>query len=243
MADNSELRCPLCTDNSDRHSKSLWITDGTKENTKLIKDHIDNFYSMNEKVYFVSWKEQEDSVHELWVSDPAKENIEVVVSYDYPPNYLTIVDTVDNQLYFNIFNTGTGNSSFWVTNRAKGNAELVIENNLGVYDPIETIGVNLYILTTASDLSRQVYAINRVYRNSKLISTFPSGSFVNLITVVGDELIFTPRDPLGENPTIWTTDGENTHAIYKNEFNFRNGFGVLADKLFFLSNDEIHGEE
>jgi len=225
--DFTEFNEKLYFSAKNRDGRELWVTDGTTEGTKLVKDIYTGKYftrassypndsfpygftELNGKLYFSA--DSNIFGRELWVTDGTEEGTQVVkdiypgsfdeyVEYTYS-NYYNGSDPADltkfnNKIYFTAENQDIG-TELWVTDGTEEGTELVADINPGVSD------------SNPSDLS-----------------------------VVGDELLFTANNGETEQEYRVTLDGtiepvNETDPVDPEEPNEINGTG---------NNDVISGTD
>ncbi|MBZ0179070.1 MAG: T9SS type A sorting domain-containing protein [Melioribacteraceae bacterium] len=203
------------------HGSELWATDGSEENTYLVKDInpgelgslFGGFTAMGTKVYFKAW----DGIHgdELWVSDGSEEGTYLLK--DINPNagnsQITGMSLINDDLIYFSATNGEGN-----------------------------IGLN-YELWRTDGTEVGTYMIKDINPNSEDIGSNPSG-----FTQLGDYVLFSADDGT-TGSELWITDGteEGTHLLKDinigEESSFPGNFIEFQDQLYFTAIDVEHGRE
>ncbi len=200
----------------------LWVTDGTANGTKLVKDINPGtgnsqpafFTEYNGKVYFVA----NDGTHgaELWVTDGTANGTNMVI--DLSPGsaagYVYHLTVYNNKLYFaGYYNTKYGLiETDGTANGTKMVKEVAISNQTSLYD-IRIVQFNGKMYFPGSDTSSTGTELwvsdgttNGTYMLKDINPLFAQSSTPENLTVVGNQLFFTADDGTHKEE-LWVTDG------------------------------------
>jgi ELWxxDGT repeat protein len=216
------------------HGRELWVTDGIKNGTQLVKDifpgisefdyfnssNPDNFTLFKNKLYFTA----DDSVNGtgIWVTDGTKNGTQLVADIvgdePYGPDPTNFV-ICNDKIYF-IARDRINGVELWVTDGTTNGTQLVKDIFPGIYEDY--------------------------------FGKFPNGSFPENLTVLNNKLYFTANDGVNGRE-LWVTDGtEKGTQLLKDiipgsegSLNFYDsGFlTVFDDKLYFTTDDSVNNTE
>lgn len=124
------------------HGEELWVTDGTPEGTKLVKDIVAGSSSsnvgyltrFNDKVVFQAYTDDADM--ELWISDGTEEGTKMIAQCDmkFPgqdnTTWMTPYCRVGRKVFFKADNVdGTTGEELWVTDGTEAGTKFVKDIN------------------------------------------------------------------------------------------------------------------
>ena len=219
--------------------RELWVTDGTDEGTKLVKDIYpgtdstqintyqlnsspDEFTELNGKVYFSAGTLEG---RELWVTDGTSEGTQVVK--DINPGG-------DSFEYYTVLIEKYGSNP---ENLTQFNDKIYFSARVGVREEFQ---FDLFDLEDRpGDTGRELWVTDGTTEGTQLVADInPGAEYSNPsdFSVVGDELLFTANDGTGEQEYRVNLDGsvELVNGVDPNEPNEINGTG---------NNDVLTGTE
>lgn len=203
------------------HGSELWATDGSEENTYLVKDInpgengslYGEFTAMGSKVYFKAW----DGINgdELWVSDGSEEGTYLLkdINLNAGNSQINGMSLINDDLIFFTATNGEG-----------------------------SIGLNYEVWRT-DGTEEGTYMIKDINPNTEDIGSNPSG-----FTQLGDFILFSANDGT-TGYELWITDGtgEGTHLLKDinpgEESSFPGNFIEFQNQLYFTAIDGVHGRE
>ena len=273
------------------NGRELWVSDGTTENTQLLKDinpQVGNYGSaygsfpynltaFDGRLYFTA----NDGVNgdELWVSDGTTENTQLLkdidprtddsgFAYSSSPGNLT---EFGDRLYF-AANDENG-TELWVSDGTSSGTQLLKDINPEVNNYGEAYSSFPYNLTafddrlyfTASDEEngRELWVSDGTSSGTQLLKDIAPGtstygdansSSPRNLTKIGDRLYFTANDE--ENGTeLWVSDGTSSGTQLLKDIDpgtsaygfayssFPGNLTEFGDRLYFTANDGENGRE
>ncbi|MGB0892067.1 MAG: ELWxxDGT repeat protein [Flavobacteriaceae bacterium] len=248
---------------TEQNGRELWISDGTENGTKLLKDinpgdtgsistHTPKFINYNNKVYFTAYNE--DSNYELWETDGTEDGSKLFVDINagsngsYPDNF-----TINNgTLYFNAGNDTNG-KELWKTNGTVSGTNMVVDNQPGTPNggPGNMISFNNRLFMSVSNPTtnsavtsgKELRALSNGQSSFEIIKDIDpgsgSGNPSNFI-IYNNKLFFSAND--GEKGyELWITDGSTNGTFILKDINEGNGnsspgnFIVSNNILFFTA--------
>ena len=237
------------------HGFELWVTDGTKENSSLVKELVEggtlssspnNFTKVGDKIFFTA----NDGSHgeELWVSDGSAYGTKMVKdikegSDGSAPYYLTAMGGVcyfraetDENGYELWRSDGTSDGTYMVKDIVPGNNSSYIQNIVAVGNKLfftARTDENGYELWKSDGTSDGTYMVKDIYEGG-------SSSFPYKFTVFNDTLFFIARtDEYGYE--LWKSDGtsDGTEIVKDIEDgdigSYPSELTVNGDTLFFVA--------
>ena len=209
--------------NDGKNDEELWVTDGTTEGTRLLKDispgsdtsysiYYRNLPKLNDRLYFSA--NDGENGEELWVTDGTTEGTRLLKDINatnddrfVPGSYPDHLTEWNDRIYFSA-GDGENGKELWVTDGT----------------------------TEGTQLLKDIYPIGNITYNG--YSSFPTN-----FTELNDRLYFTAND--GENGIeLWVTDGttEGTQLFKDISPGYGNSsprnFTTFKDKLYFTADDE-----
>ncbi|OJJ15659.1 hypothetical protein BKI52_37890 [marine bacterium AO1-C] len=250
------------------HGSEMWVTDGTEAGTKLTKDINPNtsqsFSSqidivLNNKVYFTA----NDGTNgaELWVTDGTEAGTQMVKDINpsgssSPGNWVVY----DNKMYFRA-NDGTNGTELWVTDGTEAGTQMVKDINPGVlgsnFTNISVMGNKLYFRANDGTHGAELWTSDGTEGGTFMLKDIVSGSessVVSMLDQVGTFTFFSADDNISGRE-LWVTDGTGLGTRKVKDINPGNESGVpsafslgkqvasLGNKLVFVANDGVHGNE
>ena len=240
-------------------NEELWVTDGTTEGTKLVKDiypsdsesdyqnssYAEEFAVAGDQLFFSA--DNGENGRELWVSDGTTEGTKLVkdinpgITDSYFPPFEPRVDSsipqeltaVGDLIYFTA-DDGENGRELWVSDGTTEGTKLVKDINPGFDD------------------SEYIYA--KIGKSRRLENPRPLSSYLYDLTEFNGKLYFSAEDSINGRE-LWVSDGtESGTKLVKdieptiNEYgdpngSFANGFIEFQDRLFFSSSNSEQGDE
>lgn len=209
----------------------LWVTDGTRAGTKMVKDLYPtnfssfpkNFELLNGVLYFTATTGLYGS--ELWKSDGTEAGT-VLVKDLYPGNkgYVTgMLKAYQNKLHF----AGADKDSnkgieLWVSDGTDGGTVLFKDLNSnsldGNPDNFFEFDGKLYFTATTSSTGRELFVTNGTAESTVLVQDINPGSSAsnpNSFVVVGNTLYFTAKDATNGSELRKLLAGSTTVSLVK----------------------------
>ncbi len=177
---------------TDIFSLDLWVSNGTKAGTRLVKDLTDKgdprqFTAMNGKVFFIA------DAH-LWGTDATAAGTQMVSSLMID-NALAKKNNLyvwKNALYFKVINAAN-KCCLYKTDGAPGAEVEVFQQNTQIanfYNPVYYASTDDYLYYNAATQSPYVNGIGRVNSAGTEKSIIPAGQGPENLLLAGDNLFF-----------------------------------------------------
>ncbi|NOZ45613.1 MAG: hypothetical protein GXO79_02415 [Chlorobi bacterium] len=241
------------------HGYELWLSDGTPESTKLVKDintgsesSFENgpisppFVALNNILYFVC-KTQEYG-REIWRSDGTEEGTYILK--DINPgtkNGFEMYNVADYYKSFYLYNKkiyfaandGQHGGELWVTDGTEAGTYMVkdISQN-GSSNPYNFIGFNNELFFKIN-YGTNLWKTDGTSANTKLIIQGNYFKDFSIIRATSNNLYFTKKY---DNSELWRMDKD--YDCYKiGNFNYIKTFQPTDNSLYFSFNDSIIGYE
>ena len=207
------------------HGYELWISDGTQEGTRMIKDiypgddgsmnDYQNFTTIENKIYFSA----NDGIHgyELWTSDGTESGTHMIKDLrtggnnysGFPSNFVSY----NGYVYFSSF------GSLWRTDGTnQGTISIVSLNGLR---EIKVVNNKLLMIAETSGTTygpHDLWVSDGTSGGTEHIQSFGDGidSSIRFMTILNDELYFVARNPDNARKSIYKSDGtfEGTKLVY-----------------------------
>ncbi|MEZ5016918.1 MAG: T9SS type A sorting domain-containing protein [Flavipsychrobacter sp.] len=242
------------------HGQELWVTDGTTNGTRMIKDirpgikssQPSQFIEYNNKIYFTAFDDTNGS--ELWVTDGTSNGTKLVIdgSQGGSSSYINHLTVYNNKLYY----TGYLNAVFGLieSNGTAIGTKLVAEVGVGVTPSKESSIVlfngKMYFGgsdTTSPTKGIELWETDGTANGTRLVLDinpfFGQSSYPRLFTVVGNQLFFVADDAVHQEE-LWVTDGTTNGTkmvkdISKHPVTGSQPRGLIAykNKLVFVAAD------
>ncbi|MCM5662802.1 T9SS type A sorting domain-containing protein [Galbibacter mesophilus] len=234
------------------HGYELWISDGTVEGTKMIRDinpgsassmyneeYLKTFTVINDKLYFMA----DDGVHgfELWATDGTEEGTYRITDiakgsgnrYDSNPQNLV---WYKDMIYFSSFDGGI--DAIYKTDGSSSNVSRVV--NIKRLESISVINDKLIIVANTSDTTygpHDIWVSDGTSKGTSHLMSFGDGidSSIRLLTILNDELYFIARYP---NPRYESFPEFSGETVYKTD-----GTTEGTIPLFIGSEHSIHNPD
>jgi len=228
------------------HGKEPWITDGTVEGTRLLKDiniknessNIDNMVNAGDVIYFSV------NGNELWKSDGTDEGTVKVIDINNG-QYMRSFTVVGNILYF--VNAG----SLWKSDGTESGTEK-INGYYGNASDLMVYNNELYFSARAGNYGRELWKSNGTQAGTEMVKDIKVGEESSSPTnflIAGNILYFTVKKLDGSRDELWSTGGVENNTVKIKDFNStynQNNIRHLTNvngTLFFTADDGIHGRE
>lgn len=250
----------------EEHGYELWSTDGTPEQTSLVKDlwpgstnsYIGQATFFNGRVLFHA----EDGTHgrELWISDGTPEGTQLLLDIaqgaaSSDPHYFK---QVEQWMYF-AADDGVHGNELWRTNGTPGGTQLVSEINPGPAGAdiwgLTAARNRLYFAAGSSENGEELFELRANVSAPRCLELLPGtrGGSPNHLFVFQDHLFFAADDGrLGEelyrinleNPAKpELVDDINTPLGAEDASSFPKQLTPFQEGLLFSATDREHGNE
>lgn len=229
---------------------TLWVSDGTSENTSILIDFSEipggllstiSPIEVNGQVFFSASEDQFGE--ELWVTDGTREGTQVVVDINQvgssSPGFFT---PVGDELFFTTRNTQFSNGfQLWKTDSTAQGTELILENiipTLSSENLTAVIDDEFFFVGQVFDEGFQSNLIGLYKVNSTGdVQLLPNVSNIrnSLLTVAEDNIFFFGTDSSG-NSGLLNTDGTLQDAQFIGDTGTVLSTAVIEDTLFLAIN-------
>ncbi|OZG73344.1 hypothetical protein BTA51_09935 [Hahella sp. CCB-MM4] len=232
------------------HGTELWITDGTEENTRLVKDlneaegsNPQNIFKKGDITYFVA----NDGIHgyEIWKTDGTEEGTEMVAdAFPWTESAdLSEFTEFKNELYFTADIEGTPGRNIWKTDGTEAGTKIVATGR----SPSNFVATNdrLFYTDYTSETGSELYAFNgeKAYLVKDI---FPGGSSsqVQSLTAFNNKVYFVAISGDAPGYLIWKSDGTaDGTSLAEDSFLFNGGAEIVKFKDSILVVGTVdHGE-
>lgn len=253
------------------HGYEYWVTDGTSDGTKLLKD-IGPLYpiypiSYDNKLYFKGYTDEDGDA--LWVTDGTESGTQLFKDFNSNNNFSPLGSFVvfKDKLYFGT-KSGGYSVDLWVTDGTEGGTYLVKDfSTISNYsDGLATemkpivFGDKFYFFAhdciDKFDIDNcngwALWSSDGTESGTQIVKdinpTNTSLNYLGNLTVCNDKLYFTGNDGV-HGTELWVTDGTESGTQMVKDIISGDGFGnpyeliTYNDKLYFNANDGIHGTE
>ncbi len=244
------------------NGNELWVSDGTSNGTKLLKDiyagrnssFVQHFTIWKNELYFIA----SDDSHgvELWKTDGSADGTEMVkdVQTGKRSGAMQIIGANANYLFY-VGNNGINGNELWATDGTANGTFEVKDIYVGERTSNISKGVllNDNLFFRANDGSGfELWKSDGTEAGTLMVKDIQTqtllGAYPDWLTVFDDALYFTADD--GINGTeLWKTDGSDagTQVVADNRsFPFKNKprhLTVFNEALYFSYNNGINGRE
>ena len=214
----------------DENGHELWVSDGTTEGTKLLKDiypGISNdgfvyssspadFVKINDRLYFTA---NDGTGEKLWVTDGTTEGIQLVADIASGTSDYFAFDTfteLNGKLYFGAYDEKTGRE-LWVSDGTAEGTNLVVDLTPGA----------------SSSYAYSSYIRNLTESNGKLYLSANDGK-------IGQELWVSNGTAEGTQLVLDIAPGASSSYAYSSDLNY---FTEFDGKLYFAADNRKNGSE
>jgi len=253
------------------HGYELWCTDGTVAGTYMVKDiysgsnsgilydwSCNSFFCFNNTLYFIA----DDGAHgyELWKSDGTESG--TIMVKDINPDGSSIGEpfftSLNNKLYFVAYDP-THKTEIWESDGTNSGTHLFKDISPNTGDDLRVFGLQNVNNTIYFGVASSLWKTDGTDLGTKFIKKI-SDEDDDYITAWSYQphftycngLIYFDAQTYENGIEVWVTDGTETNTrLLKDIFvGERSGvsydnpfFTVSKDTLFFVANDDVHGEE
>lgn len=250
----------LFTAHDPKKDDELFISDGTKRGTRLLKNITkaggsfgDDLVALPRRGIVLFHATTRDRGTELWVTNGTKRGTKLLKEIQAGGE--NGVDSIfpnihRNKVYF-VADDGTNGRELWVTNgRARG-TKLVrdIAPGISTSDPSNFISFRGKGYFEADDGTNgyELWVVNG--SNASLFADLNPGAGdgnPNNFTKMGNQMFFTASDGTNGNE-LWVTDGTTTRLVKDiypgSSGSFPGDLTVSGNRLFFSADDGVNGDE
>lgn len=236
----------------DQHDRELWVTDGTTDGTRLVSNltpsgstTFTRLAPFGSSLIFqtVGGQQQDFSI---WISDGTEpirlgEQDGVLYGQFYTGLGLAWFSHFDREVGYEL----------WKTDGTPTGTSLVIDIEPGIEPSyphgLTQIGQHMYFSAEEHGTGRELYRTDGTATGTRLVADFndsqTSSSSPRFLTQVGQQTFFVAYDGTGD--WLWTVDGPDAEPIKLQDFGVEpvNWMTAASDRLYFTSNDGVHGEE
>jgi ELWxxDGT repeat protein len=222
----------------------LWVSDGTSDGTKVIKDIREgeeasnpfNLTDVGGTLYFTA----NDDIRgrDLWRSDGTPEGTRIVRGEGASALDAEDLVAVGNTLYFCAYDSTKGKEELWKSDGTAENTQIVKDTagNMGS-DLRNTVVHKGKLYFTVNDSVHELWVSDGTATGTKKIKDL--NQYLNRLTSVTDTLVFTTSDGEGIY-VLWTSDGtEAGTKIIKNFTGYTSlGNSIVGGSLLLYSNTD-----
>lgn len=254
------------------HGTELWITDGTEEGTKLVKDinpgnegsDCGIFHLVGDQVFFIA--NHPDLGRELWKTDGTEAGTQLIrdinsgsengiARLSFPRSFYFVWNNV---LYFPADDGNTG-FELWRSDGTEVGTYLIKDFDFGNGFPEHYAVLNnkLYFTADAGAAGRELWVTDGTAANTKMVVDISSSIFADgpsHLFAFQDKLLFIAEES-SSNSELWISDGTAAGTRLLKEINPSAGgmetnpnvdeirFHQLGDIVLFSANDGTNGKE
>nr|WP_271711531.1 T9SS type A sorting domain-containing protein [Marinigracilibium pacificum] len=248
------------TANTEQFGNELWVSDGSSDGTRIVKDIYNGEISSNPSMFSVLGENliyaANDGLNgrEIWMTNLTDYKTELTIdiekgSASSEPGKFKIIN---GQLYF-IANNGIDGKEPWVTNGEISSTYMLADLNSGENgsDPGNYVSFNQEVVFTAytDDLGYELWSLtNGEITQLTEITTVSMQDEISSLNVIDDKILFAITTP-EYGRELWVYNGLNeSYSILVDinpgiESSFPDEFILYDGKYYFLAEDGIHGRE
>lgn len=239
----------------------LWVTDGTQNGTKLLKDIIpgtdgsnaNTFIPYNGKLYFFATSGSNNR-YELWETDGTANGTKSVSDLGGdadPPNYWTVYN---NKIYLNL-NDSASITRLWVSDGTKNGTKPMFAHNkksgCNAPDEFITYKNKLYFSALNDSTGRELWVSDGTPAGTKMLKDIIPGNLPGMPTgfVLFNDKIAFRATTAAAGMELWMSDGTDTGTKMVKDINPGSGDGwpgyltVYKNKLYFQAYTPSSREE
>jgi ELWxxDGT repeat protein len=240
----------------------LWISDGTKDGTELLKDIVSGkgagwprqFTSVGNQLFFSAYNSNFFD-RELWITDGTEAGTTMVKDIKIRGQ----LTEWNNELYFVAHDDGLSGIELWKSDGTEDGTLLVKDiRDVGSSMPDYLTVYNNKLYFSAHDgKGRQLFVTDGTESGTVVVKDINTGSNpdVGNLIVFNNQLFFTAYDRI-HGRELWVSDGTETGTQMLKDINLGSGDGIafynlnnnlnfVAEDsiLYFTANDGVHGFE
>lgn len=222
----------------------LYISDGTKDGTKMLKDIHAGYYDSNPEqfvnvsgnTFFVA--QDYDHGIELWKTDGTEAGTEMVKDIETggSSSSLKMLTEFNNKLFFRAYR-GTSDEQLWTSDGTEGGTELF--KGFALLKDLTVVGDTLFFSANGRDGNGvELWKSDGTVDGTVMVKDiYSSSSHPQSLTAVGDTLYFTAYASGGR--VLWKSDGTEAGTVPLTNSVSGPGemgrFTAVEDKLFFTA--------
>lgn len=240
----------------------LWISDGTIEGTKVLKDiyrwgsaNPRNFVNFGDKMLFVA----NNGTHgeELWITDGTSGGTALLK--DIEPGFLgsnalvSALVVAENKCYFTATTQDNG-EELWVTNGTIAGTYLIKDINIGAESSkpsnLTSIGNKLFFSADNGTNGIELWVTDGTTAGTSLVKDIATGQLSaepSLLTVLNGKLIFKAKDANNDDE-LWISDGSAIGTTILKNINVNassspEDLTKVGNLIVFTASNGINGRE
>ncbi len=250
------------------HGNELWVSDGTYEGTKLLKDiseetsstnsspaQWDYMVKYNNNIYFSANSPRSESTdyddRKLWRTDGTGLNTTNFFDINTMGNdYVRSLFAFNNGLIFSA-NDGTANKLWYSNGTEQGT--LALSNSITNPNNFASINETVYFRAMTDGNGWELFKSKGTPESTELVKEInpgPGGGNSGYLVVLNDKIYFHGNDGI-HGTELWESDGteQGTHMVKdiwvgtESGRNINNKVFVSDSLMYFTANDNIHGKE
>jgi len=242
---------------SDTYGYECWVTDGTVEGTRMLKDinpghwigcGTNYYFEYKNHVYFSAFDDQ------LWRTDGTEEGTElfkVIWEGDNPDILYPVI--FDDMMYF-LANDSDHGRELWRTDGTVEGTEMAVEVNTedywGALGWLTVLDDIMIFSGNDSICGFELWRSDGTQEGTWLVKDINKGgdSQIQIITVCNDRAFFWADDGV-HGAELWVTDGTEEGTFMTKDIregengSYPNHFACMDHKLYFKAADEEFGKE
>ncbi|MEQ9101762.1 MAG: choice-of-anchor D domain-containing protein [Imperialibacter sp.] len=239
----------LFTANDGINGNELWVTDGTEEGTALLIDTkegasglIGFFYKqVSSNLYIIV------DGKEIWKTDGTSEGTSLVKDFDgvgYVQYDESEVTSLDNKLYFRLYNTSISKQSLWETDGTEEGTVQTTEDEFQRFY-IRLIDGELYVIGTWYEsglYSTGIFKYNLISGSLEEVWSSSNTEIIRAMPTISEIIYFS------FDSELWKTDGSaaGTELVKTLDGNLRGtigGYEMPNGDIVFFASDVEHNYE
>ncbi len=217
------------------HGSEIYISDGTKDGTKLLHDVITgesgifvrNFLSKNDAVYFQGEAGNSSAIYK---TNGRKDGL-VKITADYP-NIQSFSVADNGVVFYTTYNSILARYEV----RSSASGAIILCSSVYIRDYLNTVG-NIAVFVAGDDAhGYELWKSNGTQAGTALVKDInpgPGNSIPAGLYLFNESLYFAAVDADGANPSFWKTNGTRSGTIKLKDIDPFYGFTVASTADFF----------
>ncbi|WP_240963642.1 ELWxxDGT repeat protein [Luteolibacter luteus] len=241
--------------NDGRHGEELWVTNGTRVGTKMIRDIMSGEENSDPVTVTPFGKgvlfraRNKDHGWDVWFSDGSRKGTRPLTSNGGSEGLTDPFAVVGKTAYFEFDEAGEDGLLWQTDGSPEGTFPVTVADGLMLSpyhrSPMAQVGETLYLGADDGIHGAELWAlIQGTPRLVKDLRPGASGSSLSLFTAVGRRLAFFVGSRSSRGSELWTSDGTEAGTVKVAEgFSEVSASTGLGDIHLFLADDKQHGNE